>query len=176
MKSFDVTPHLEPMRRYARVLTRAETEADDLVQGALLKAYERRGSFRAGADLRVWLMAILHNLFIDQRRAHRASVAREQAWADSNPGFSPPEGEHVVRLEQLRQAFLALPAEQREALHLMGVEGLSVTEAATILDIPAGTVMSRVGRARAALRRFEDGPAARAVPPSLKLVRGQDDR
>ena len=56
MKSFDVTPHLEPMRRYARVLTRAETEADDLVQGALLKAYERRGSFRAGADLRVWLM------------------------------------------------------------------------------------------------------------------------
>ncbi len=176
MNSFDITPHLLAMRRYARVLTRAETEADDLVQGALLRAYERRGSFREGADLRVWLMAILHNHFIDQMRARKASQAREQAWAESNPGFAPAEGEHVVRLEQLRGAFLALPAEQREALHLMAVEDLSVAEAATVLGIPVGTVMSRVGRARAALRRFEDGPAVRTGSPSLKLVRGRDDR
>jgi RNA polymerase sigma-70 factor (ECF subfamily) len=172
MTKFDLTLHLEPLRRYARVLTRGDAEADDLVQGALLRAVERRASFREGANLRVWLMAILHNHFIDQTRSRKAAMARDQAWAETNPGFSPPEGEHVVRLEQLRRAFLALPSEQREALHLMAVEGLSVTEVSAILDIPAGTVMSRVGRARAALRRFEDETVAK---PTLKVLRGRDD-
>jgi RNA polymerase sigma-70 factor, ECF subfamily len=172
MTKFDLTLHLEPMRRYARVLTRGDAEADDLVQGALLRAVERRDSFREGANLRVWLMAILHNHFIDQTRARKAAVARDQAWAEANPGFAPPEGEHVVRLEQLRRAFLSLPPDQREALHLMAVEGLSVAEVSAILDIPAGTVMSRVGRARAALRRFEDEPVAK---PTLKVLRGRDD-
>jgi RNA polymerase sigma-70 factor (ECF subfamily) len=172
MTKFDLTPHLEPLRRYARVLTRGDSEADDLVQGALLRSVERRASFREGANLRVWLMAILHNYFVDQIRARKAAIARDQAWAETNPGFAPPEGEHVVRLEQLRSAFLTLPAEQREALHLMAVEGLSVAEVSAILKIPAGTVMSRVGRARAALRRFEDAPATK---PTLKVVRGRDD-
>jgi RNA polymerase sigma-70 factor (ECF subfamily) len=175
MTRFDVQPHLEALRRYARVLARANQGADDLVQGALLRAYERRASFREGADLRVWLMAILHNHFIDQMRAQRSTIAREQAWAETNPGFAPSEGEHVVRLDQLRRAFLSLPAEQREALHLMAVEGLSVAEAAAVLEIPAGTVMSRVGRARAALRRFEDGPAVKPEPTHLRLLRGRDE-
>jgi RNA polymerase sigma-70 factor (ECF subfamily) len=175
MSRFDLQPHLEALRRYARVLARADQGADDLVQGALLRAYERRAGFREGADLRVWLMAILHNHFIDQMRARKSTIAREQAWAESNPGFSLPEGEHVVRLEQLRRGFLALPAEQREALHLMAVEGLSVAEVAAVLEIPAGTVMSRVGRARAALRLFEDGPVARPLPTRLTLVRGRDE-
>lgn len=172
MYQFDVVPHLEPLRRYARVLARADAEADDLVQGALLRAFERRSTFREGANLRVWLMSVLHNHFIDQTRARRASAAREQAWAEANPGFVMPEGEHVVRLEQLRRAFFALPAEQSEALHLMAVEGMSVAEVATILEIPAGTVMSRVGRARASLRRFEDDPVLKSA---LKVVRGRHE-
>lgn len=172
MTKFDLVPHLDPLRRYARVLARGDAEADDLVQGALLRAFERRASFRDGANLRVWLMSILHNHFIDHTRSRRAAMARDHAWAETNPGFAPPEGEHVVRLEQLRRAFLALPAQQREALHLLAVEGLSVAEVSAILEIPVGTVMSRVGRARASLRRFEDEPAAR---PALKLVRGHDD-
>ena len=176
MSSFDIHPHLEALRRYARVLTRADQEADDLVQGALLRAYERRSSFRDGADLRVWMMSILHNLFIDQMRARKASALRDPAWAEFNPGFSPAAGEHVVRLEQLRRAFLALPEDQREALHLMAIEGLSVAEVAAILAVPGGTVMSRVGRARAALRQFEDGLTAKHAYPALKLVRGKDDR
>lgn len=175
MTKFDIHPHLDPLRRYARVLTRADHEADDLVQGALLRAYERRGSFREGADLRVWLMSILHNHFIDQMRSRKSSAACEKAWAETNPGFSPPEGEHVVRLDQLLRAFLLLPRDQREALHLMAVEGLGVAETAAVLGIPAGTVMSRVGRARAALRDFEDGAAGKRGSPSLKLVGGRDD-
>lgn len=174
MTHLDIRSHLEPLRRYARVLMRADQGADDLVQGALLRAYERRASFREGADLRVWLMAILHNHFIDQLRARKSTVAREQAWADASPRYTPPDGEHVVRLEQLRHAFLALPTDQREALHLVAVEGLSVAEAAGVLEIPAGTVMSRVGRARAALRRFEDGPQNKQNPAPLKIVRGRD--
>ena len=172
MSKFDLLPHLEPLRRYARVLLRGDGEADDLVQGALLRAHERQHSFREGTDLRVWLMAILHNHFIDQTRSRKASAAREQAWVDTNPGFAPPEGEHVVRLLHLRRAFLSLPAEQREALHLMAVEGLSVAEVSAILEVPAGTVMSRVGRARASLRRFEGEPATKPAPQPL---RGPDD-
>lgn len=170
MQSFDITLYIEPMRRYARVLVRGDAEADDLVQGALLKAYERRSSFRIGADPHVWLMAILYNHFIDQIRARSAAKTREQAWAETNPGFVPPRGEHSVRLEQLRRAMLALPIEQREALHLIAVEGMSVAQTAAILDLPAGTVMSRVGRARAALRRFEEGEAIETLSPPLRLV------
>lgn len=175
MSKFDIQPHLKPLRRYARVLMRTDQGADDLVQAALLRAHERRASFREGADLRVWLMAILHNHFIDQMRAKKSAMAREQVWAETNAGFSLPEGEHVVRLGQLQRAFLALPADQREALHLMAVEGLSVAEAAAVLEIPAGTVMSRVGRARAALRLFEDGPDEKSKPVRLKLLRGRDE-
>lgn len=175
MTQIDLTPHLDALRRYARVLTRADPDADDLVQAALVRAYEQRSGFRDGADLRVWLMSILHNHFIDQLRSRKAAIAREQEWAGTNPGFAPPEGEHVVRLDQVRRAFLTLPADQREALHLMAVEGLSVAEAADVLDIPAGTVMSRVGRARAALRKFEDGGAALAANPPLKIVQGAGD-
>ena len=169
----DVTIHLEALRRYARVLTRHGPEADDLVQGALLRALERRDGFRPGADLRVWLMAILHNLHIDRIRSETAATARDAAWADLSAGFAPAAGEHAARLDRLRGAVLALPEEQREALHLVAIEGLTVAEAAAVLSVPAGTVMSRVGRARAALRRWEDGPAASM--PRIKLVGGADD-
>lgn len=169
----DVTLHLESLRRYARVLTRNGTEADDLVQGALLRAIERQATFRPGADLRVWLMSVLHNHHIDRIRSARAATARDAAWADLSPGFAPAAGEHAARLEQLRAAVLALPEDQREALHLVAIEGLAVAEAAAVLSVPAGTVMSRVGRARAALRRWEDGDAG--TTPRIRLVGGADD-
>lgn len=81
MTKFDLTPHLEPLRRYARVLTRGDCEADDLVQGALLRAVERRTSFREGANLRVWLMAILHNHFIDQKASLPTGWTSSLNWA-----------------------------------------------------------------------------------------------
>lgn len=170
-KPFDIVSHLPGLRRYARVLARAGQDADDLVQGAMLRAYERRQQFREGADLRVWLMSILHNHFIDQTRSRIASEARERAWAELNPGFANPAGEHSARLAQLRGAFLALPREQREALHLVALEGLSMAEAAQVLDVPQGTVMSRVGRARASLRRFEEDPASPRMS-HLRVVGG----
>ncbi|MEY8838257.1 sigma-70 family RNA polymerase sigma factor [Cribrihabitans sp. XS_ASV171] len=169
----DILGQLAALRRYARVLTRDAEAADDLVQATFLRAQERRTTFRDGKDIRVWLMTILHNLFIDDRRSARAAEAREQAWAETRPAFVAPSGETAVRLAQIRAAVLALGAEQREALHLVAVEGLTVAEAAQILDVPAGTVMSRVGRARAALRAFEDGQGA---PKPLRIVGGRDER
>lgn len=167
---FDIVPHLDSLRRYARVLVRDGHEADDLVQGALVRAIERAGTFRPGADLRVWLMTVLRRHVIDHARSRRAAQARDRAWADLAPGFTEASGEQAARLAQLRGAFLALPPEQREALHLTAIEGLGIAEAAAVLDIPPGTVMSRIGRARSALRAFESG-----ARPRLKLVGGRDD-
>ncbi|WP_108660129.1 sigma-70 family RNA polymerase sigma factor [Acuticoccus kandeliae] len=174
-KGFDIVAEIEPLRRYARILTRDEEAADDLVQATFVRAFERRSSFRDGSNVRVWLMSVMHNLFIDRTRSARAAQAREKAWAELKPVFANPEGEAAARLMQLRAAFLSLPRDQREALHLVSVEGLSVAEAGAILAIPVGTVMSRVGRARAALRNFEDRNAELSRPRNLRLVRGGHD-
>jgi RNA polymerase sigma-70 factor (ECF subfamily) len=83
-----------------------------------------------------------------------------------------------VRLRQIQQAFMSLPEEQRAVLHLVAIEGLSYQEAAESLGIPVGTLMSRLGRARAALRTFEAGPAQAAVGrprPNLRVVGGSHD-
>jgi RNA polymerase sigma-70 factor (ECF subfamily) len=172
----DIVGQLEALRRYARVLTRDAEVADDLVQATFVRAQERRATFREGADVRVWLMAILHNLFIDSRRSAQASQAREQAWAETRPIFVEPSGEMAVRLAQLRAAFLSLSAEQREALHVVAVEGLGPAEAAQVLEVPVGTVMSRVGRARAALRAFEDGRREGSTAKPFRIVGGRDER
>jgi RNA polymerase sigma-70 factor, ECF subfamily len=172
----DIVGQLEALRRYARVLTRDAEAADDLVQATFVRAQERRATFREGADVRVWLMAILHNLFIDTRRSAQAAQAREQAWAESRPAFVEASGEMAARLAQLRAAFLSLSAEQREALHLVAVEGLGPAEAAQVLGVPAGTVMSRVCRARAALRAFEDGQGDAGPAKPFRIVGGRDER
>lgn len=178
MKRMDVTGLLGPLRRYARSLTRDESQAEDLVQDALVRAYEGRGSFRAGGNLRGWLLSILHNTFIDHRRRQVAEFRRLERATSMVDTVAPPEQESRVRLQQVQAAFMSLPDEQRAALHLVAIEGLSYQEAAAALKIPVGTLMSRLGRARAALRGFEAG-AHLAQPneakrPSLRIVGGSD--
>ncbi len=166
---FDIMAQLGSLRRYARALTRNDADVEDLVQDALLRAHERRDSFRKGADLRLWLMSILHNAFIDSYRARRAEQRRESAAARLAPRSMAATQDDVVRLAQIRAAFFRLPDDQRAALHLVAIEGMSYPEAAAILGVPQGTLMSRIARARAALRAFEEGG------PHLKLVGGRDD-
>src|SRR3712207_2280986 len=174
----DVVGLLSPLRRYARSLTRDETQAEDLVQDTLVRAYERRGSFRAGGNLRGWLISILHNTFIDERRRSLAEGRRLEHAAALVETIAPPEQEDRIRLRQVREAFLTLPDEQRAVLHLVAIEGLSYQEAAMALGIPVGTLMSRLGRARAALRGFEAGrhlaPPPETKRPSLRVVGGSD--
>jgi RNA polymerase sigma-70 factor (ECF subfamily) len=178
---FDVTGELPALRRYGVVLTQDPAEAEDLVQECLLRAYEKRGSFNSDKELRPWLLSILHNCFVDgvrKKRVEKAFLAITSQISDAH--LSPPQ-ESQIRLAQLRQSFMALPEEQRTALHLVAIEGLSYQEAASALGIPAGTLMSRLGRARAALRSIEDAgevqPSSRAASPALqlKIVGGKDD-
>lgn len=172
---FDPLEHLPTVRRYARSLARDPVAADDLVQDALLRAYEKRHTFR-GEQLRGWLLAIVHSTFLNGVRRRRAEEGRVDKIALLTPQAADPAQEHSMRLAQIQAAFLDLPDDQRAALHLVTVEGLSYAEAAAVMQTPMGTLMSRLGRARAALRRFEgahgesDDRQAR-----LRVVGGKDD-
>ena len=130
------------------------------MQDALVRAYERQGSFRAGGNLRGWLLSIMHNTFIDGRRRHLAEARRLEQAAATIETAVPAEQESRIRLQQIQAAFMSLPDDQRAALHLVAVEGLSYQEAATALGVPIGTLMSRLGRARAALRAYEAGSSS----------------
>jgi RNA polymerase sigma factor (sigma-70 family) len=178
-KRMDIVGLLGPLRRYARALTRDETQADDLVQDTLVRAYEGCTSFRTSGNLRGWLLSILHNTFIDGRRCHAAEARRAEQIGAIIETATPAEQESRVRLQQVQVAFMSLPDEQRAALHLVAIEGLSYQEAAATLGIPVGTLMSRLGRARAALRAFEAGsgrtqPSLNQARPTLRIIGGSD--
>ena len=171
---FDVVGQLGSLRRYAHSLTGNDADAEDLVHDALLRAYERRHSFRIGGNLRGWLLSVLHNVFVDGIRARRSEARTEQQAAIGAERQLCPPPEHSIRLAQIRNAFYGLSEEQRAALHLVAIEGMSYEEAAATLGIPGGTLMSRIGRARASLRAFE-GEKQPAVPGHLKIVGGKND-
>lgn len=169
---FDVIGQLASLKRYARSLVRNSADAEDLVQDALVKAYEKRSTFRTGANLRHWLFTILHNTHIDKARSNRSRIRRDEASVSDADHVYPAAQEDAVQLKQVRDAFMRLPEEQREALHLVAVEDLSYQQAADTLGIPLGTLMSRVSRARASLRSFEDNPGRTA---HLRLVGGSNE-
>ena len=146
-------PQIPGLRRYAWALLRDCEAADDLVQDTLERAISRWNQRRDG-DLRAWLFAIQRNLFINglRRRKARGTRVGEEALNDvPAPGMSP---ESHAGLRDVLNGLDALPEEQRSILLLVGVEDLSYEQAAQVLDIPLGTVMSRLSRARARLREF----------------------
>ncbi|EJN06101.1 sigma-70 family RNA polymerase sigma factor [Phyllobacterium sp. YR531] len=170
---FDVIGQLGSLRRYARSLARNEQDAEDLVHDALVRAYEKQASFRPSGNLRTWLFSVLHNTFIDGFRSRQAEARRIAQAAEIAETVQQPSQEHAVRLEQIRQIFDTLPEEQRSALHLVAIEGLSYEEAAGILGIPIGTLMSRISRARASMRASEGEESSRAA--NLRIVGGRND-
>ncbi len=157
-------PHL---RRYALSLTRDSHAADDLVQGCLERALSRFHLWQTSRRLRPWLFTIMHNLFIDTQR-HRS--ARNPALSLDDLHTPPAQGasqEHHLTARAVLEQIDHLPAEQREAVLLVGVNELSYAEAARVLGIPQGTLMSRLHRGRAKLREqlgmAASGPAIRRV-------------
>jgi RNA polymerase sigma-70 factor (ECF subfamily) len=170
-RTFDVLAQLSSLRRYARSLVRNPDDAEDLVHDALVRAYERRSTFRRGANLRSWLLSIVHNAHVDRLRRDRSLSRRHDAAVTEMEQSLPAGQEHAVRLAQVRDAFFNLPEEQRAALHLVAIEDMPYAQAAETLGIPVGTLMSRISRARASLRDFEDkAPAA----SHLRLIGGND--
>ena len=154
------------LRRYARALTRSADLADDLVQDCLERAISRRGLLRPAGPIRAWLFTILLNL---HRNALRASHRRgETLDIDTipEPAIPAPQPGHIA-LAELARTIDTLPLEQKEALLLVALEGMAYQEAADILEIPIGTLMSRLGRARAALRVLTGTPAE----PHLRTVK-----
>ena len=148
------------LRAFSRSLCGDRERADDLAQEALAKAWQSRDSFRAGSNLKAWLFTILRNQFYSDRRRTWRQAPWDESAAERIPGA---KGEQTwsADLSDTARALHALPAEQREALILVGVGGFSYEAAATISNCPVGTVKSRVARARKALIAALDCDARR---------------
>lgn len=147
-------PHL---RAFARTLCGDATAADDLAQDAMMKAWDARASFQMGTNMKAWTFMILRNQFYsEKRRSWRQSQLDQEAAERTLVAVDDPEA--PVALDELRQGLAMLPAEQREALILVGAGGFAYEEAAEICGCAVGTVKSRVSRARRALHTIlEEG-------------------
>lgn len=143
-------PHL---RRYARALTHDPDSADELVQVSLLRGLAKEHLWQPGTNLRHWLFTILHNLHVSDRRRSAREQHGMRAFDLALTMLPPPDPAAQLGVLDLDRALRRLPAGQRRVVLLIGLEGATYDEAATILALPAGTVRSRLSRARGALRR-----------------------
>jgi RNA polymerase sigma-70 factor (ECF subfamily) len=141
-------PHL---RAFARTLAGDPTAADDLAQDAMMKAWDARESYQMGTNMKAWTFMILRNQFYsEKRRSWRQTQLDQEAAERTLMAVDDPES--PVALDELRLGLGMLPAEQREALVLVGAGGFAYEEAAEICGCAVGTVKSRVSRARRALQ------------------------
>ena len=137
-------PHL---RAFARSLCADATQGDDLAQEAMAKAWGARASFAPGTNMKAWTFMILRNQFYSDKRRDWRSTQLDPEVAERTL-VSERHPTDRLELDELRRALAMLPAEQREALILIGAAGLSYDEVADITDVPVGTIKSRVSRAR----------------------------
>jgi RNA polymerase sigma-70 factor, ECF subfamily len=158
LASFEETmlPHMDAAHNLARWLLRNEEDARDIVQEAYLRAFKSFGGFR-GSNGRAWLLTIVRNASYTLLKKHHAvdltTTFDEEIHATGRDSVSPTTIlEHAEDAERIREAMDKLPAEFREILTLRHQEGLSYKEIADIAQIPPGTVMSRLARARAKLK------------------------
>lgn len=152
---------LPRLRRFARNLARDPTDADDLVQLAIERALVARAQWQADTRLDAWMYRIVRNCWIDEvRRRGRQAAHHAPPEAADAVGVDPlPALERRMTAAAVAKALWQLPDEQREAVALVLVEGLSYRDAAAALEVPVGTLTSRLGRGRAALLcQFEDRP------------------
>jgi RNA polymerase sigma-70 factor (ECF subfamily) len=155
----DITSHIPRLRRYARALTGDSSAADDLVQDTLERAWRRLALWRTGSDLRAWLFTIMHNIFVNQSRADPRKLAQVAALAGTDLSVTTPQEDRLI-LQDLNKALRNLPHDQREVLLLIGLEQMTYEEAAKVIGIPVGTVMSRLSRGREQLRAMMSGIGA----------------
>ena len=146
---------LPRLRRFAYGLSGSADEGDDLVQAACERALSRLHQFEPGTRLDSWMFRIVQTLWIDGRRAvkRRGPAVPIETIEEFVGSDGARETEAKIGLAEVRRAVGALPDEQREVLMLVTVDGMSYREAAATLEIPIGTVMSRLARARLALGR-----------------------
>ena len=160
----DLEECIPALRRYANALLRHRQDADDLVHDCLMRALERLHTRREDYPIRVWLFAIMHNLFVSQLRKLNVRKLIGRLDADEPEPTMQASQEDGLLWRDLIRALDSLPVEQRIVVLLISVEGLSYADAARVLGIPPGTVMSRLARGRERLRELND----RAARPSLR--------
>src|SRR5436309_1338944 len=170
-----VEAEIPRLRRYARALTRNVTRADDLVQSCLTRAVAKQHLWQPGTDLRAWLFTILHNQHVnDVRRAVREGI--NVPVEDVAPVLTVPSTQGAsLQLRDLDRAMARLPEEQRQVLLLVGLEGMRYEEVAIVLDVPVGTVRSRLSRGRDMLRHLMD-MKARPDAPADEVETQQQER
>jgi RNA polymerase sigma-70 factor (ECF subfamily) len=157
----EALPHLDTVYRVGLRLTGDETQAEDLVQETMLKAYRSWHQYRPGTNVRAWLLTILRHTFINQyRKAKRHAVQVDVNEIEPYTVFhdvhdTDPEGRFFSSIvdDEVLRAIDALPAEFRETLVLSDVEGMTYAEIADVTEVPVGTVKSRLFRARQALQK-----------------------
>jgi RNA polymerase sigma-70 factor (ECF subfamily) len=153
--SAELIQHIPRLRRYARALVRDAARADDLVQDTLERALAKLDLWRPESDLRAWLFTLMHNLFVNQVRASGNHALCELDEANDVPVSGGQMEALAVR--DIQAALARLPDEQREVMLLVGLEQFAYAEAARILGVPQGTVMSRLSRARERMRQMLEG-------------------
>ncbi len=156
-------PHL---RAFARTLCGDAAAADDLAQDTVMKAWDARSSYQMGTNMKAWTFMILRNQFYsEKRRSWRQTQLDQEAAERTLVAIDDPSS--PLALDELRQALTMLPAEQREALILVGAGGFAYEEAADICGCAVGTVKSRVSRARRAVQTIlEEGGYSRDGRPA----------
>lgn len=153
VRYFELTvwPHMRAAYNFARWLVRNDHDAEDIVQESFLKAFKALDGFRGG-DARVWMLSIVRNTAMNFLRGHKPDITGNWSIQDLEPADHGPDPERGLldqsRRERVRQAISHLAPEFRDAIVLREIEELSYKEIASILNIPMGTVMSRLSRAR----------------------------
>jgi RNA polymerase sigma-70 factor, ECF subfamily len=168
----DIAPVMLRLRRYAKLLTRSMTDADDLIQETMLRALSKLHLWQPRSDLRAWLFTIMRNQHMNEIR-RQARARRLLAGVDVDPVRS---GNQISSLElsEVAVALSQLPAQQRSIILLIAVDGVSYAEAADRLGVPVGTVRSRLSRARTALQQTLDplhGNVGPGAPPRHSALR-----
>jgi RNA polymerase sigma-70 factor (ECF subfamily) len=151
----EVVGLIPALRAFAWSLSHNGSDADDLVQDTLIKAWTHRSKFEPGTNLRAWLFTILRNTYYTAVVRRRREVADEDGKHAATLSAGPTQ-DWSVAMHSLRDALQRLPDEHREALILVGAAGLTYEEAAEICGCALGTIKSRVNRARARLLRLMD--------------------
>ena len=149
MSRQSIVDHIPGLRRYARSLTGDAWAADDLVQDTLERACSKWRLWLPGSDLRAWLFALMHNLFVNQLRRPLAQVQRVDIDDVAHELVANEAGRDEAM--DLQRCLLRLPADQRCVLLLVCMEDMSYSQVAKVTGVPLGTVMSRLSRARSRL-------------------------
>jgi RNA polymerase sigma-70 factor (ECF subfamily) len=152
-----IVAEIPRLRRYSRFLVRDPELADDLVQECLTRAVAKLDTWEVGSNMRAWLFVILHNAYISHwRRVKRSPATVEMSPSDPAFAVVGTQEQHLGMID-VQTAFNKLGEDHKQILLMVGVEGLRYEDAAVALDLPVGTVRSRLFRARSALRQLLDG-------------------